>query len=244
MFYCGYGYNDLFILLYHVYVEKATRQKNILRGGKFMANIIMPGHTYNIESDLAIILAQVRLETRGVYTFDPVLSESDKWLRWIAVISPLTCVYCFNKNGTIYDQFNKFEIDQVNIPAHENCNCYLEQLKAIIAGTATMDGKNGADYWIKNYQILPSNYVSKEHAKSNGWKKSKGNLRKVLPNAIMGGGLFHNDKGKLPDAPGRIWYEADINYTGSYRNNDRVLYSNDGLLFVTYNHYYTFYEIK
>ena len=41
-----------------------------------------------------------------------------------------------------------------------------------------------------------------------------------------------------------LWYEADINYTGGYRNDDRILFSNDGLIFVTYDHYETFLEIK
>ena len=48
---------------------------------------------------------------------------------------------------------------------------------------------------------------------------------------------------KLPVSQGRIWYEADINYTGGKRNRERILYSNDGLIFVTYDHYQTFYEI-
>ncbi len=49
--------------------------------------------------------------------------------------------------------------------------------------------------------------------------------------------------GKLPSADGRIWYEADINYTGGMRNSSRVIYSNDGLVFVTYDHYFTFNQI-
>ena len=53
-----------------------------------------------------------------------------------------------------------------------------------------------------------------------------------------------NQKGKLPQAKGRTWYEADINYTSGHRGTERVLYSNDGLVFVTYDHYQTFYEIS
>ena len=37
--------------------------------------------------------------------------------------------------------------------------------------------------------------------------------------------------------------EADINYNGGFRNRQRILYSNDGLIFVSYDHYQTFYEI-
>ena len=52
-----------------------------------------------------------------------------------------------------------------------------------------------------------------------------------------------NSDGHLPQKPGRIWYEADINYTPGRRNLHRILWSNDGLIFVTYDHYETFYEI-
>lgn len=57
-------------------------------------------------------------------------------------------------------------------------------------------------------------------------------------------GEYKNRNGKLPSKNGRVWYEADINYTGGYRNDDRILFSNDGLIFVTYDHYETFLEIK
>ena len=57
------------------------------------------------------------------------------------------------------------------------------------------------------------------------------------------GGEYYNDNGHLPSKEGRIWYEADINYRFGYRNNQRVVYSNDGLIFVTYDHYKTFFEI-
>lgn len=49
--------------------------------------------------------------------------------------------------------------------------------------------------------------------------------------------------GKIPCAPGRTWFEADIDYTYGKRNLKRILYSNDGLVFVSEDHYQTFYEI-
>ena len=49
--------------------------------------------------------------------------------------------------------------------------------------------------------------------------------------------------GHLPEAPGREWYEADMDYAGGFRGDCRILYSNDGLLFVTYDHYVTYIEI-
>lgn len=91
---------------------------------------------------------------------------------------------------------------------------------------------------------MPDYYITKAKAKQLEWVAIKGNLSKVLPNKMIFGGEYFNDDDKLPSANGRKWYEADINYTGGYRNNDRILFSNDGLFFVTYDHYETFVEIQ
>ncbi|OOM15886.1 ribonuclease domain-containing protein [Clostridium saccharobutylicum] len=48
----------------------------------------------------------------------------------------------------------------------------------------------------------------------------------------------------MPDAPGRVWREADINYTSGFRGDERILYSNDGLIYKTSDHYKTFTQIK
>ena len=80
-------------------------------------------------------------------------------------------------------------------------------------------------------------------AKKYGWNKKKGNLFDVLPGRMIGGDVFENRNGKLPVNEGRIWYEADINYSTGYRTKARILFSNDGLIFSTYDHYRTFYEI-
>ncbi|MGN1068691.1 MAG: ribonuclease domain-containing protein, partial [Christensenellales bacterium] len=44
----------------------------------------------------------------------------------------------------------------------------------------------------------------------------------------------------LPDAPGRKWYECDVNYDGGYRGAERILYASDGLIYYTDDHYSTF----
>ena len=58
-------------------------------------------------------------------------------------------------------------------------------------------------------------------------------------------GIYKNKDGHLPEEPDRIWFEADINYNPlmGYRGVDRIIFSNDGLVFVTYDHYRTFVEI-
>ena len=89
---------------------------------------------------------------------------------------------------------------------------------------------------------LPNWYVTKEIAQYSGWNR-KNNLEDVLPGKMIGGNIFWNRSMKLPDDGERIWYEADIDYDGSYRNSRRILYPNDGLMFVTFDHYQTFYEV-
>ena len=111
------------------------------------------------------------------------------------------------------------------------------------AGTATELGMDGADAYIVRFGRLPNYYVSFEEAEDAGWRSKKGNLNKVLPGKMIGGAIYKNKDGKLPRSSGRVWYEADINYDGGYRNRQRILYSNDGLMFVSYDHYQTFYEI-
>ena len=116
-------------------------------------------------------------------------------------------------------------------------------MEAILAGTATSSGINGVDLYVATYGVLPSNYLTKKKAKKLGWNPLAGNLADVLPGMLIGGDPYKNRDGRLPYASGRIWYEADFDYTGGFRNDCRLIFSNDGLLFVTYDHYETFIEI-
>lgn len=77
-----------------------------------------------------------------------------------------------------------------------------------------------------------------------GWNPKQGNLADVAPGKSLGGDIFKNREGLLPRSPGRVWREADINYTSGYRGNDRLLYSNDGLIYKTTDHYTWFTRIK
>lgn len=166
--------------------------------------------------------------------------ESKKWQIWRATVTLTTCEYCASMNGHI---LAKNDPRIVGIPVHPNCRCYVEAVIAILAGTATSDGVNGVDWYVTTYGTLPDNYLRKKEAQKLGWEPLLGNLADKLPGVLIGGDRYKNRDGRLPDAPGRVWYEADFDYTGGYRNDCRLLYSNDGLIFVTYDHYATFYEI-
>ncbi|RNM02887.1 ribonuclease [Dickeya undicola] len=89
---------------------------------------------------------------------------------------------------------------------------------------------------------LPSNYVTKQVAENNGWAGGKA-LNNYVSGGQIGGDVFHNTTNLLPSAPGRSWYEADIGLNNTMSRakqaGTRLLYSNDGLLYITTDHYET-----
>lgn len=100
--------------------------------------------------------------------------------------------------------------------------------------------KDEVALYIHTYGHLPSNFISKTKARQRGWDASEGNLDEACPGMSIGGSIFYNDEGKLPDKQGRRWTECDINYHGGYRGAERIVFSNDGLIYYTGDHYKTF----
>ncbi|MDO5117331.1 MAG: ribonuclease domain-containing protein [Eggerthellaceae bacterium] len=113
-----------------------------------------------------------------------------------------------------------------------------KNIKVVESGTYT--SKDEVALYIHQFGHVPSNYITKTQARKRGWDQEKGNLWDVLPGMSIGGGGFSNDDGMMPDAPGREWFEVDIDYEGGYRNAKRIVYSNDGLIYYTDDHYETF----
>ena len=97
--------------------------------------------------------------------------------------------------------------------------------------------------YIHTYGKLPVNYITKKEAQDMGWDPSKGNLSDILPGMSIGGSAFGNYEGALPRANGRRYFECDIDYDGGYRGAKRLVYSNDGLVFYTEDHYNTIEQI-
>lgn len=97
--------------------------------------------------------------------------------------------------------------------------------------------------YIYTYDKLPSNYITKKEAMDLGWESSKGNLWDVTDGKVIGGDKFGNREGLLPKAQGRVYYEADVNYNGGFRGPERIVFSNDGLIFYTGDHYDSFEQL-
>lgn len=100
--------------------------------------------------------------------------------------------------------------------------------------------KDEVALYIHTYGKLPKNFISKKEAEKLGWSASKGNLWKVCDSCSIGGDKFSNREGNLPKKKGRQYYECDIDYDGGARNAKRIVFSDDGLIYYTDDHYNTF----
>ena len=98
--------------------------------------------------------------------------------------------------------------------------------------------------YLETYGHLPENYITKKEAQALGWDNAKGNLWDVAEGKSIGGDRFGNREGLLPNAHGRTWYECDIDYQGGYRGKERLVFSDDGLIYYSDDHYASFEAVR
>ncbi len=99
--------------------------------------------------------------------------------------------------------------------------------------------KEDVALYLYTYGELPQNFITKKEAEDLGW--TGGGLEKYAPGKCIGGTYFGNYENKLPTKAGREYHECDIDTLGaSSRGAKRIVYSNDGLIYYTGDHYETF----
>ena len=112
-------------------------------------------------------------------------------------------------------------------------------ISKILSEYGSYDDRENVALYIHLYGKLPSNYITKEAAEDLGW--TGGSVEKYAPGKCIGGSRFGNYEGLLPKKSGRVYYECDIDTLGeSSRGAKRIVYSNDGLIFYTDDHYESF----
>ena len=105
----------------------------------------------------------------------------------------------------------------------------------------TYTSKEEVALYIHTYGKLPSNFITKKKAEQLGWKSTSYDLDEVAPGKSIGGSYFGNYEGILPDGDYR---ECDIDYHGgSSRGPKRIVYSSDGRIYYTDDHYETFEQL-
>jgi len=99
--------------------------------------------------------------------------------------------------------------------------------------------KEDVALYIHLYGHLPNNFITKREAQELGW--TGGSLEKYAPGKCIGGSAFGNYEGLLPEKKGRRYTECDIDTLGrSSRGAKRIVFSNDGLVYYTEDHYASF----
>lgn len=125
-----------------------------------------------------------------------------------------------------------YEIEQEILPADDGTT---------LREDGEYSSKSEVGLYLYLYGKLPSNYITKKEAQNLGWNSKEGNLWEVAPGMSIGGDKFGNYEGILPE--GKKYYECDIDYNGGYRNNKRIVYSKDGYIYYTEDHYESFEQL-
>lgn len=116
----------------------------------------------------------------------------------------------------------------------------LEKEDGKVSEDGSYSQKDEVAEYLHLYGHLPDNYITKREARELGWDSAQGNLWDVAPGKSIGGDHFGNYEGLLPEEDDRDYFECDIDYEGGRRNAKRIIYSDDGLIFYTEDHYASF----
>ena len=126
----------------------------------------------------------------------------------------------------------------------------LKELESIAAPTNSpvpdgpiIDPQSITDWLYSHDFTLPDNFITKKEAQQLGWGGRYKYVSDVAPGMSIGGDRFGNYEELLPTARGRKYYECDCYYTSGKRNAYRLVFSNDGLVFYTEDHYQTFVQM-
>ena len=115
-----------------------------------------------------------------------------------------------------------------------------EETAVSVTEDGQYDTKDEVAAYLTEYGHLPSNYITKKQAQALGWEG--GSLEPYAPGCSIGGDRFGNYEGALPDGK---YHECDLNTRGAdKRGAERLVYSEDGHIYYTADHYETFEEIS
>lgn len=135
-------------------------------------------------------------------------------------------------------------VPDLTVPEADSNNCTQEFEEDTSSSLNSQDSQNSLKedgvytskedvaLYIHLYKHLPDNFITKKEAQGVNLKAE---------NKCIGGDRFHNREGILPKVKGRTYTECDIDTLGkSSRGAKRIVFSNDGLVYYTGDHYQTF----
>ena len=165
------------------------------------------------------------------------------WL--LALVMALTLVGCGDLNDVTAiiskgnDQPQQEQQEMLPEEGDETPDAPEDGADAAIDEDGSYTSKEDVALYIHTYGHLPENFITKKEAQALGW--NGGSLEPYAPGKCIGGSRFGNYEGLLPAAEGRTYTECDIDTLGAdSRGAKRIVFSNDGLVYYTGDHYESF----
>ncbi len=165
------------------------------------------------------------------------------WL--LALVMALTLVGCGDLNDVTViiskgnDQPQQEQQEMLPEEGDETPDAPEDGADAAIDEDGSYTSKEDVALYIHTYGHLPENFITKKEAQALGW--NGGSLEPYAPGKCIGGSRFGNYEGLLPAAEGRTYTECDIDTLGAdSRGAKRIVFSNDGLVYYTGDHYESF----
>ena len=178
------------------------------------------------------------------------------WLLVALVLLLLAGNYFRSKNNSIQDPSNEpvtviedpVATDPVENPGGESddgngeidiASLSEEAKNQILAKDGSYTSKDDVALYLYLYGDLPQNFITKKEAQKLGW--SGGGLDDYAYGKCIGGDYYGNYEGLLPEKKGRSYHECDIDTLHKKsRGAKRIVYSTDGLIYYTDDHYESF----
>ena len=163
----------------------------------------------------------------------------------IGIILAALAIYVSQEPWNMDDQNNN-QSDQAQVADNESDASTTSESATDgdtvqVAEDGTYTSPEEVAAYIDRYDTLPENYITKSEAEDLGWESSEGNLWEVADGMSIGGDYFGNYEGLLPEEDD--YREADVNYDGGYRGAERIIYSDDGDIYYTDDHYESFQQL-
>lgn len=158
------------------------------------------------------------------------------WL--LALVMLFSLVGC-GTDAPVQDETNLPQQEQQDVQNAPSEDADMPGETAQIDEDGSYTTKDDVALYIHTYGHLPDNFITKKDAQALGWPG--GSLEPYAPGKCIGGSRFGNYEGLLPEADGRTYTECDIDTLGAdSRGAKRIVFSNDGLIYYTEDHYKSF----
>ena len=158
------------------------------------------------------------------------------WL--LALVMLFSLVGC-GTDAPVQDETNLPQQEQQDVQNAPSEDADMPDETAQVDEDGAYTTKDDVALYIHTYGHLPDNFITKKDAQALGWPG--GSLEPYAPGKCIGGSRFGNYEGLLPEADGRTYTECDIDTLGAdSRGAKRIVFSNDGLIYYTEDHYKSF----